>query len=58
MYFILRMPHNGDQEHIINESDEEDDEFLGGETREVWLQLLPVCILIFPIFLCISLISN
>jgi hypothetical protein len=41
------MPHNGDQELIINGSDEEDYEFLGGETREVWLQLLTVCMLIF-----------
>lgn len=47
MCFILRMPHNGDQELIINGSDEEDYEFLGGETREVWLQLLTVCMLIF-----------
>jgi hypothetical protein len=40
------MSHNVNQEHV-NESDEGDYEFLGGETREVWLQLLLVCRLIF-----------
>jgi hypothetical protein len=46
------MPRIGDQENSNNESDEEA-EFLGGENGEVWLQFLPVCVVVFQMFICI-----